>query len=470
MVRFSLLGLAMLLSIPQSRSQQQNRPCGENGGCHILKAVDLLEQGPANCEEIKSIITHVRLGEIYGAECPKNRSIKALDLLELHDCDTMNSEWMLLLGNWAYSRAMHELSLGSFELALSQSYSSKDSSESLNGICSNLFMMGDYLNAEACLHQLTREYSDNLNVYTLYNVACGLIEKNQFKEAEEILSSIRLLLPKGSMHIRSFDVTRLTGAVKSGDKLLADSLYLQIKLNPDLRQQDYWEVRAISLYLLQFDMLAEWMNLQNSMESILNRTIKTELDSISFAQSNPARILYSKWRAEDLTDIVSSWKVAHNSVTLLNEGFQGIPLKESDRIQHHPVHSRLAWILGLIGFLAGLLIGAYWIKWRSWKWARSKSTEETPPSAQAQSVILSSERFLKFQSITAQLPGISRLTAKEKTTLCLLLMDLNSKEIAITLDISESYVYNLRSALRTKLKIEDGYQIGEWAELHWKSR
>ncbi len=461
-------------------------------------------------QEVLAILTLERLTRDATAPWP---SMDAFVAAELGNCPLRSLHLTYLIGNFMLSEGKLDEGLSHLRYVFSHTSSVQLKVDCLNNIGVALIYMGQLDEAVIAFEELGR-YGQYLSPLNWNNIAVAFLDAGDWQRAARFI--LRGLseedLSQNTMQLLQFNLLQkhtMAGEIPEG-KALLDQMNLEtllqdgsdflidaeskrrcgaILLNFSLASDD------IELFRAHAGQIAQWFNLDSTKTSQLPVFLQMLLPPLRFEIQSQLNLgLDQLWWLAMETRARERLASKNEPRRLVGEGFVN-----EERSQEGTSGVGM-W--GVLGGLAGLGLGIG-LGWRMRK--RSKRATEgrlqttgmnpenmkgndgsslhpkgalsfqhrlmrsiahLPESDQStlidlfrdQQRTLTEERIEKLQLLAARF----QLTSTEARLVELMVLGYNSKDIARRMDISNSYVYNLRTEVRTKCKVPHNINLQNW--------
>ena len=472
--------------------------------------LDTLSGDPCAKQEVLAMLTLERLTRNAIATWP---SMDAFVEEELGDCSLRSLHLAYLIGNFLLSEGKLEEGLNQLRHVLSRTTSVQLKVDCLNNIGVALIYMGKPDEAVLAFEELG-QYGQYLRPLNWNNIAVAFLDAGDWQRAERFI--LRGLseadLAQNTLLLLQFNLLQkhmIAGEIPEG-RVLLDQMNLPTVLQngPDFLT-DAESKRRCGAILLDFLMasndldffrahagqIAQWLSLDPDNMSQLPVSLQMLLPPLRFELQSQLQL-----------GLDQLWWLAMETRTREGLASKNAPNgqgeEEGIEEEQSPGGRGGVWIWGALGGLAGLGLGIG-LGWGIRK-HRNRTTEdhlqnkemnienmqkngdsmlqpkgalsfqhrlmrsiahlpESDQSAlidlfQAQQKTLTREKIEKLQLLADRF----QLTPSEERLVEFMVLGYNSKDIARRMDISNSYVYNLRTEVRTKFKVPHKIKLQDW--------
>ncbi len=402
------------------------------------------------------------------------------------ECEDACARHAFLQGALHYRVQAWDQAVNAFKKAASLPSDSTFKHEALNNLSAAFDKRGDPADSVYfALEQALRYANKRQSPYILNNLAALEISRKNWKRAQQFID--RILTESGQLEVNllfNVNLNHLSIALESRNLGLARNLMLGLDTLEVTPGNDCTYIRLISRYYLLENDLPGFREMYPTLQS---RAFNCEVSDEGWQFE---RLLYQPLRSEVSRNDTLNEAVSHEAWSIIRW------LQDHERISLPaplPVKAEMgptvksterpspAW---------WMVLAAVAIAFGGWFWQRKRAqTKKEEAYLVTRKRIRKGlneirERLQTSHSAADLMQAIDRLEAEwleqpasstiqraqpeldmspiEEEVLHLLAHGRSSKEIAQILDLSVSYVYNIRGRLRKKLEVPDGVDFDDW--------
>lgn len=393
------------------------------------------------------------------------------------------ARYQFLLGALHYQDQNWEQAVTGFRTAARLTTDSTFLSEALNNLSAAFSRQGDFPDSVfIAMEQALRFASPAQSPYILNNLAALQIEQKQWERAKQFIDRIRLSDPNIRPNLRfNAQLNHLAIAIRTGRLELARGLVEALDTLPVTAGNECTHARLVSKYYLLAQDYSGYLRTYKAMQEVVN--------SCEVTPWQTEGLLYQPWRmqraAEDSLmrpvgqEVWAALCWAEGQLIASEMDFvDSVQLRRApvETIQETASQPQRSWGWAAAAGLALLAAaGALALLKRRQDAAKALSRRRLRQGLKELRDLGKDDAFIEAidrleaewldQGTAATLQKVHpelELTSIEEEVLHLLASGRGSKDIARTMDLSVSYVYNIRGRLRKKLDVPDGVDFDDW--------
>lgn len=444
---------------------------------------DSLAQHGSTCEDVVAERVMRMNGWTFSAAPPEWEAQVALPA---HCSQLRCARYHFLLGALHYQGQNWEQAIRGFRLASTLSQDSTFLSEALNNLSAAFSQQGQYPDSVfLAMERALRFANPAQSPYILNNLAALQIEQKQWERAKQFIDRIPLASPEVRPNLRfNVQLNHLAIAIRTGRLDLARGLVEALDTLEVTAGNACTHARLVSKYFLLADDYEGYALQYASKQSVVATCEATPWQTEG--------LLYQPWRKRRVAADSVEQPVCREVWAALSWSENQLLAFEMDHVDDVRLEAPTAesvppmddppapwhwrWIGGIFGLGAGVAAVAF-LRWKrrqdehkalSIKRLR-QGLKELRELGAGSAVLEAIDRLESEwlnpgakESLQRMHPELE-LSAIEEEVLHMLAHGRSSKEIAQILDISVSYVYNIRGRLRKKLGVQDGEDFDNWA-------
>lgn len=433
-----------------------------------------------NCEEQVAERVMRMNGWTLGATPPTWEALAALPDACI---DVPCARYHFLLGALHYQAQNWEQAIAGFRTATHLTTDSTFLSEALNNLSAAFTQQGEWPDSVfIAMEQALRFASSKQSPYILNNLAALQIKQKQWERAKQFIDRIPLSDSTVLPNLRfNAQLNHLAIAIRTGRMELARSLVRALDTLAVTAGNECTHARLVSKYYLLAQDYTGYLRNYEAMQEVVS-----DCDATPWQTEG---LLYQPWRVQRVPQDSLMRPVSHEVWAALCWSESQLIASEMDflesvQLQPEPVappemadtepENNVWWPLAATGAMLALTVALVMLKRKqdtdkalSRKRLRQglRELRDLGPNDDLLEAInrLESEWLLQGPGAALQKdhPELD-LTSIEEEVLHLLASGRNSKDIARTMDLSVSYVYNIRGRLRKKLDVPDGVDFDDW--------
>lgn len=398
--------------------------------------------------------------------------------------DVPCARYEFLLGALHYQAQNWEQAVTRFRTATRLTTDSTFLSEALNNLSAAFSQQGESPDSVfIAMEQALRFANAEQSPYILNNLAALQIEQKQWERARQFIERIRLTDPTIRSNLRfNAQLNHLAIALRTGRLELARDLVAALDTLPVTAGNECTHARLVSKYYLLAQDYPGYLRSYETMQEVVTDCNATpwQTEGLLFQPWRVQRARQDSMRQPVRRDVWAVLCWAESQLIASEMDFTGSiqlptePVEESQVATAANTGRSPGWpLLAGLAVLAAVLGGALLKRRRTADQGLSRKRlrqglKELRDLGTSDALLeaidrLEAEWLQQGTAATLQKahPTLD-LTSIEEEVLHLLASGRNSKDIARIMDLSVSYVYNIRGRLRKKLDVPDGVDFDDW--------